>query len=152
LSNFDLLLRVESEQFRIRSLRLAEAHLEGGNAPTYSYLLTWVWPERAVFGAFHGLDIPLVFRNTGVARSLARSPIATRLSSQMGRLWTGFAATGSPTGVEDVTWPAYTTPERPTLVIGDDLAVESDPFGADRRAWEGVGTGPTTRPWARVLA
>jgi len=41
LSNFDLLLAIESDQFRIRSLRLAEHKVAGGTARVYSYLFRW---------------------------------------------------------------------------------------------------------------
>jgi para-nitrobenzyl esterase len=151
LSNFDLLLHIESEQFRIRSLRLAEAKVAGGTAPVYSYLFGWVWPERQVFGSFHGLEIPLVFANRQVARSLAASPVAEQIARRMGALWGSFAATGAPAPTDGVTWPPYTTAERATLLIDDELSVANDPLGADRRAWDGVGTGPSTRPWARIL-
>jgi para-nitrobenzyl esterase len=152
LSNVDLLFRIESEQFRIRSLRLAEAKAAGGPAPVFVYLLTWVWPERAEYGAFHGLEIPLVFANRHVARSLARSPVADRLSRRLGALWSSFAATGAPEMVDGVLWPPFTAEDRLTLLIDEDLVVDDDPLGDDRRAWDGVGTGPATRPWARVLA
>jgi para-nitrobenzyl esterase len=151
LANFDLLLRIESEQFRIRSLRLVDARARAAHTPAFVYLLTWVWPARAPFGAFHGLDIPLVFGNLEVARSLAGSPAAGRIAAALGQRWTSFAATGTPVGADGVVWPAYTEANRPTLIVDDPLAVELDPYSHDRQAWTGVGTGPSTRPWARVL-
>jgi para-nitrobenzyl esterase len=153
LSNHDLLLRIESEQFRIRSLRLAEAKAAGGNAPVFVYLFGWVWPERSLYGSFHGLEIPLVFANhRTAARSLAASPAAEAISRRMGALWSSFAATGAPAPVDGVSWPPFTPDERMTLLIGDELDAVADPLGEDTRAWDGVGTGPATRPWARVLA
>jgi para-nitrobenzyl esterase len=117
----------------------------------YSYLFDWVWPERAPFGSFHGLEIPLVFGNRHVARSLAASPEAEAIARRLGALWGSFAATGVPATVDGVTWPPYTLEERRTLRIGAELTVAADPLGEDRRAWDGVGTGPSTRPWARIF-
>jgi para-nitrobenzyl esterase len=151
LSNADLLFRIESEQFRIRSLRLAEAKATGGTAPVFVYLLEWVWPERAVLGSFHGLDIPLVFANRSVARSLAASPVAERLANRMGTWWSSFAATGVPVADDAPEWPAFRPEDRLTMLIDEEPSVAADPYGEDRRAWDGVPTGPETRPWARVL-
>jgi para-nitrobenzyl esterase len=131
---------------------MAEAKAAGGTAPVFVYLFGWVWPERALYGSFHGLEIPLVFANRSAARSLAASPVADRISRRMGALWSSFAATGAPAPVDGVGWPRFTPDERMTLLIGDDLEAVADPLGADTRAWDGVGTGPATRPWARVLA
>lgn len=149
LAPFDLLLKIESEQFRIRSQRLLEAHHAGGGAPSFSYLLRWVWPERRPFGAFHGLDIPLVFGN--LPGSMADDPAAQRISAGLGERWTSFAATGTPVGADGMAWPAYEPERRSTLLLDDPFEAVDDPFAADRAAWHGVGTGPTTRPWSRVF-
>ena len=80
-------------------------------------------------GAFHGLEVPYVFGETAVFG--VRDPIDVRLSEQMMRMWTAFAATGDPNGAGGERWPAYRRATDRHLEFGDTLAVRS---GLHRRA------------------
>ena len=151
LSNFDLLLLIESEQFRIRSLRLAEPKVAGGRAPVYSYLFRRTASAVADAGSFHGMEMPFVFDNLAAMPYLLRDPGSPELAAQMSGRWAAFARTGHP-DVDGLTpWPSYTLDRRATMIIDHGWEVEDDPFGEHRRAWDGVPTGPRTRPWARVV-
>ena len=152
LSNFDLLLLVESEQFRIRSLRLAEPKVTGGRAPVYSYLFRRTSAAVAEAGSFHGMEMPFVFDNLAAMPYLLRDDGSTELAAQMSTRWAAFARTGRPDVEGLAPWPPYSLERRATMVIDRGWHVEDDPLGDHRRAWDDVPTGPRTRPWARVFS
>jgi para-nitrobenzyl esterase len=57
----------------------------------------------------------------------------------MSEAWLAFARSGDPShdGIGD--WPAYELDRRPTMVFDrESSAVQDDPWGADRRAWDGI--------------
>ncbi len=93
--------------FRMPSLHLAEAQLRvGGSAHLYE--LTWPAPGAGgMFGACHGLDVPLVFGNLSAGQPAMLigqpTPQAEQMSLHMRTAWTAFATTGDPG------WPAYDT-------------------------------------------
>jgi para-nitrobenzyl esterase len=91
--------------FRMPSLHLAESQVRAGGR-AHLYELTWSAPGMGgMFGACHGLDVPLVFGNlTGGQPAMLigePTPEAVRLSEQMRTAWTGFATDGDPG------WPTY---------------------------------------------
>jgi len=151
LSNFDLLLEIESEQFRIRSIRLAEAKVGGSTAPVYMYLFDWTCERLSRWGAYHGLEIPFIFDTRDSIPPLAAEPGGDLLVERMIAAWTSFAHLGRPDESRDVPqWPRYTLNERATMRINNEWTVELDPLGQQRAAWEDIPTGPSTRPWSRV--
>ncbi len=91
--------------FRMPSLHLAQAQL-GAGGPAYLYELTWPAPGMGgMFGACHGLDVPLVFGNLTVGQPAMLigepTPEAAAVSAQLRTAWTAFATTGDPG------WPAH---------------------------------------------
>ncbi len=151
LSRFDLLLRIESEQFRVRSIRLAEHRLQAAGAPVYMYLLSWTTPRLAKYGAYHGLELPFLFGTLATVPHLAADPEAEALARRMRQSWVAFARDGVPAAEDVPTWTPYTTEQRATMRIDRSWSLEHDPMGHQRAAWNGVPTGPTTRPWSRVI-
>ena len=152
LSSFDLLLKIESEQFRIRSIRVAEHKLLATQAPVFMYLFTWTTPRLARYGAYHGLEIPFLFDTLQTSPHVAADPEAGAMVERMQQSWVEFARTGQPGGAGLPSWEPYRTHDRRTMVIDRQWSLQSDPLGDDRRAWDAVPTGPTTRPWSRVVA
>jgi para-nitrobenzyl esterase len=153
LSGFDLLLKIESEQFRVRSIRLAEHKLRASSgAPTFMYLFTWTTPRMAKYGAYHGLEIPFVFGTLPAVPQVADDPDAATLSVRMQQSWVAFARSGCPDCAVVPSWAPYTSTERATMQIDRAWSLERDPLGCERAAWDDVPTGPTTRPWSRVMA
>jgi para-nitrobenzyl esterase len=151
LSNFDLLLAIESDQFRIRSLRLAEHKVAGGTARVYSYLFRWTTDALPGLGSIHGLEMPFVFANLNTMRGLAESPGADLLADRMCSVWAEFARTGIPSREDLPTWVPFTVDDRSTMVIDDEWIVENDPLSETRKFWDDMSTGPETRPWSRVI-
>jgi len=93
--------------FRMPSLHLAQAQLAAGGR-AFLYELTWPAPGLGgIFGACHGLDVPLVFGNltAGQPATLIGDPTpeVQAVSAQMRAAWTAFASTGDPG------WPGFET-------------------------------------------
>ena len=130
-SRRELLLRMVSDQFRIRTIRMAEARERGGAGGTFVYRYDLAGPGG---DAAHGAEVGAFFGHRGdgeAARTLAR-----------------FARTGRPSG----SLPSYSADSRHELRFADlGATVEADPDAAERRAWDGIPTGPASNPWARLL-
>jgi para-nitrobenzyl esterase len=128
--------------FRIPSLAFAEAQLQSG-APVYSYLFTWTSPFLGgILGAAHALEVPFVFgtvEERAVQPYSGGGPAAEALAYSMMRSWLSFARSGDPSCEELGEWPAYNTERRPTMVLGEESGVESDPRSPERQEWDLTG-------------
>jgi len=106
-------------------------------APTWMYQLDFPSPEAGgVLGAFHTLDIPLVFDNTAVpgART-GDGPAARRLAGRMADAFITFARTGDPNCASVPEWPKFTLEQRRTMIFDTDTRVMSDPRREERLLW-----------------
>lgn len=109
-------------------------------APAYVYQLDWGSPlDEGKFGAFHTLDIPLVFDNiaqpgsrTGISQS------AQRVADQMSDALIAFARTGNPSHKGIPEWKPYTLEKRETLVFNEKSALAFDPRGGERTLYARV--------------
>lgn len=140
ISNVDLFFAVTSDQFRVRSLRLADAKHLGDGRPSWVYLcaVNQDRPHRA----FHGIEMPLFFNNA-VSTTPGRS-VAGAVSAELVAFASGALA------ASDI-WDEY-TPSRPDqLVIGDQkLTTTRAPWSERMRIWDGVVVTPRTDPWTRL--
>jgi para-nitrobenzyl esterase len=103
-------------------------------APTWMYQLDFPSPEAGgVLGAFHTLDIGLVFDNTQLAEArTGNSPQARELAGQMADAFIRLARSGDPNGGSLPRWPHYDLDTRPTMIFDRDIRVENDPRRAER--------------------
>ena len=121
--------------FRMPSLQLAEAQTAAGRR-AHVYELAWPAPGLGgVFGACHGLDVPLVFGNLDRGQPAmligdAPSPEALALSAQMLSAWASYATHGDPG------WPAYDTEQRAVQRFDTESAVVAYPEERSRRIWQ----------------
>jgi para-nitrobenzyl esterase len=121
--------------FRMPSLHLAEAQVAAGGR-AHLFELTWSAPGMGgVFGACHGLDVPLVFGNLTSGRPAVLigegpPPEAEALSARMRAAWTAFATHGDPG------WPAYDVERRLTRVFDTEPTVTAYPEEASRLLWQ----------------
>ncbi|MEX2206874.1 MAG: carboxylesterase family protein [Myxococcota bacterium] len=137
----ELFHAIETDRcFRIPALRLAESIAAAG-APAYVYEFAFSGVSaQGPTGAFHGLEQPFVF---GTRRIHALGPLiedgaeAKALSRRMREAWTAFTRSGNPRSPLVGPWPAYTAPDRATLVFDADTRVEHAPRDAERRFWDG---------------
>ena len=120
--------------FRMPTLHLAQAHAASGGK-TFLYELRAEAPGGGgVFGACHGLDVPLLFGNPdslGATLVGEQPPAEFRaLGDLMRSEWVNFAASGEPG------WPVYGTERRATRVYDLEPDVAAYPEEASRRLWE----------------
>lgn len=121
----------------------ARALLDGAAAhhrATFGYEFTWDAPARAgtgvPVGAAHAVDLPFTFGTFDadgwgdfVGATGDRSASAATLSDTMQRSWVQFATDGDPG------WPAWSVPERPTMLLGEEVGVATDPIGRRVALW-----------------
>ena len=103
-------------------------------ATTWMYQLDFPAPEAGgVLGAFHTLDIPLVFDNTGVkgART-GDDPAARRLAGRMADAFIRLARTGNPNGGNLPHWDQYRLDRRATMIFDTDTREVDDPRREER--------------------
>lgn len=121
--------------FRMPSLQLAEAQVQAGGR-AYVYELAWPAPGMGgVFGACHGLDVPLVFGNLDrgqPAMLIGQPPSAEAelVSAQLRAAWISFARGGDPG------WPEYDTDRRLTQLFDVSSTVAAYPEERSRRIWQ----------------
>ncbi len=126
-----------------RSWRGALIELEARarqGAPTYAYQLDFGSPvDGGVWGAFHTLDIPLVFGNLDRAGSLTgTAERAQRVSAAMSDAFVALARDGVPRVPDGPEWSTYDLQRRATMVFDDPPRLVPDPRGAERRLFEKV--------------
>lgn len=104
-------------------------------APTFVYQLDY--PSRADhgrLGAYHMLDIPLVFANTHEASADTGDDASARaISATMSDALLRFARTGDPNGGGLPAWPHYDLAQRQTMMFDTTTRIDADPRGEERR-------------------
>jgi len=82
----------------------------------YVYNLTWAFGTKGgqELGAFHGIDIALLFGMPGVRWDQSAGAMAQVIR----RYWIQFARTGDPNGSGVATWPAYDSATASYLELG----------------------------------
>ncbi|MBB3777533.1 para-nitrobenzyl esterase [Xanthomonas campestris] len=115
----------------------AEARARQG-APTWVYQLDWGSPlDGGKFGAFHTLDIPLVFDT--IAQPGARTgdgADAQRMAAQMSQALLAFARSGNPNHRSLPRWTPYSLQRRETLLFDTPSRLEHDPRGGERKLYQ----------------
>lgn len=109
-------------------------------ASTWMYQLDFPSPEAdGILGAFHTLDIPLVFDNVAATGSrTGTGQIAQRLAGQMADSFISLARTGKPHHQALPDWPVYDLARRATMIFDDRTRVENDPRRDERLLFSSV--------------
>jgi para-nitrobenzyl esterase len=117
----------------------AELRAQQGS-PAYAYQLDWPSPQDGgKWGAFHTLDIPLMFGTLEAPGSATgNGPDARRVSATLQGALLAFARAGDPNYSGMPRWEPYTLPRRATLVFDENSRLEDDPRGAERRLFARV--------------
>lgn len=103
-------------------------------APTWMYQLDFPAPEAGgVLGAFHSLDIGLVFDNTRLPGARTGNDAgAQALAGQMADAFIRLARTGDPNGGTLPAWPRFDLARRPTMIFDRRVRLEDDPRREER--------------------
>lgn len=117
----------------------AEARARQG-APTWAYQLDWGSPlDGGKFGAFHTLDIPLVFDNIRQPGSrTGEGADAQRVADAMSQALLAFARHGDPNHAGLPRWEPYSLARRETMLFDADSRLAHDPRGGERRLYQQV--------------
>ncbi len=128
---------IRSDGFGSRGFDAAEKL--SAHVPVYYYRFDWDEQRLGrIMGAFHGLEIPLVFGNLSLhfpasnlrlvmTKKAARK--AEPLSEQMMTYWSNFARTGDPNGAGLTEWPKYEAGEKLRLHL--DTPISARPVAGD---------------------
>lgn len=125
-----------------RSWRGAVEELEARarqQAPTWAYQLDWASPLQPQLGAYHTLDIPLVFDN--IDRPEARTgqgADAKAMAAGMSEALLAFARHGDPNHASLPRWEPYGLARRQTLLFDRTPRMADDPRGGERRLYAQV--------------
>ena len=126
--------------FRMTSIRMAEAICD--LQPTYMYLFTYrSTSPLARYESAHAMELPFVFGLIDELESIdfiGRGPDRATLMRQIQQAWIQFARSGDPNHPGLPHWPRYERTRRATMLLGLDSKVLEDPFGAQRRSWDGI--------------
>ncbi|MES3153064.1 carboxylesterase/lipase family protein [Sphingomonas faeni] len=109
----------------------AEARAKAG-APTWVYQVDFASRKDPRRGAFHTMDIPLVFGTLDAAGSQTGTAADARAASKaMQDSFVAFATTGNPDHTGAPHWPRYDLSTRATMIFDARSAVTNDP-----RRWQ----------------
>ena len=121
--------------FRRNAVALAD-ELATRGAPVWSYRLDWAPTlDHGSLGAYHALDLALVFGSLHDERSTGANP-PVGLAREMHQAWANFARHGDPNGSGVPPWPRYDVESRSTLLFDQPSRVEEDPDQHTRRLWD----------------
>jgi para-nitrobenzyl esterase len=104
----------------------ARRQTKSGKSPAYLYFFTRVppGPHADSYRAYHAAEIAYVFGNLNANRPWQDTD--RKLSDAMSSYWVNFATTGNPNGKGLPKWPAYNAKSDPSIVFGDQIAVQHD--------------------------
>jgi len=133
----DMLVRIMTDAtMRTGAIRMAEAHVKSGGAPTYMYMFTWESPKLPHLKAAHGIDGTFYFDNTETVGIAVGNPEAQTLAKIASTAWANFARDGKPSAEGLPDWPEYSLEKRETMILSASPHVENDPMAEDRLIWE----------------
>ena len=99
----------EDPIFRPLALEQAAARSAAGCAPVYLYRFDWESPVLdGALGSTHCMELPFVFDNVALHCTLTGGkPADIELGHRISRLWSSFAATGTPSAEGMPEWEPY---------------------------------------------
>lgn len=141
-----IFLDIASDQFRIRSMRLAEARVAGGGADAWVYSIDV--GHESMPGSYHGVEMPFVFGTLDAQEHLEVTPERRRLAAEVGAAFAAFARSGVP---GDPAWPRFDLAHRRQVVLSDDGIHPVEDYQDDvRAAWHGIPVAIGTDPWTTL--
>ncbi len=125
-----------AEEYWAPSMRVAEAHMQGGGS-AFVYRLDFSESSGRLGGfAYHSLDVPLVWDRPHPDAANAAAEAA--LAKQIHLAWAAFIRGEAPTAPGLPAWPPYSLAARPTMILDTESRIEDEPQEAELRLWDGV--------------
>jgi len=114
---------------RLNAIKQATVKSEQGGAPAYMYLFTWQSPvNNGSLGAAHGMELPFVFDNIAMARTLTGGgEAAYTLADKMSSYWINFVKTGNPNGAGLPNWQPFTSDNGATMIFDNQVQLKDHP-------------------------
>lgn len=114
-------------------IEVAEARARAGH-PAWVYQVDFSSRADPRRGAFHCIDVPLVFGTFGKpGADTGEDAAVRRMSRVIQDRFVDFAATGRPAVSGGPVWPHYGLERRDTMIFDEVTRVEQDPRGWQRR-------------------
>lgn len=114
-------------------IEVAEARARAGR-PVWVYEIDFISRADPRRGAFHCIDLPLVFGNPQApSADTGDGPEVRRMSRTIQDRFVAFASSGNPAVAAQPAWPAYELGQRATMVFDLTSRLEHDPRGWQRR-------------------
>ena len=89
--------------------------------------------------SYHTLDIPFALYNIDQAASMTGAmQDRYALAHKMSAAFASFARTGNPNHADLPTWPVFNTRAYPTMVLGNECRMMTDPNRAERLALKAI--------------
>ncbi len=131
-----LIRAVTAEEYWVPSMRVAEAHVQGGGS-AYVYELEFAETSGKMEGyAYHSLDVGLVWDHPHKLAANAEAEAA--LSRQVHQAWASFIRGESPAADGLPTWPQYDLASGSTMILNTTSRVEQKPQDAELQLWSGL--------------
>jgi para-nitrobenzyl esterase len=143
----DLLFDILSDQFRIRTVRLAESRQSRGDSHTFLYLCEL--GEDPQTGAFHGVEMPLFF-NTPDAADWTKRAEHHRIATEVSDALVHFATTGRPDQGGEL-WPELTETWDQLVIGNETVSARRAPLAERMAAWDGILATSRTDPWSTLF-
>ncbi len=127
---------VTAEEYWIPTIRVADAHLQGGGG-AWMYRLDFAETSGRLSGyAYHSLDVGLVWQHphTDVANAAAEASLSTQIHTA----WAAFIRGETPAAPGLPSWPEYNTALRTTMILNNTSRVEQEPQNDELKLWDGV--------------
>ena len=114
--------------FRGPAVEQAELHARNGGR---NYMYYWDKPSAIEhYGACHAVELAYVFNNLDDT-IFTGEPADPALAATVQQMWVNFARTGDPS-TDEARWEPYDAGARRTMILGDDIHMESDPLPEQR--------------------
>lgn len=110
---------------RTTCLKQAVLKAEQGGAPVFVYLFEWQSPVNdGSLGAAHGMELPFMFNNIAMARSLTGGgEDAYALADRISSAWINFVKTGDPNTELLPEWEPYSAENGATMIFDNQSEV-----------------------------
>ncbi len=131
-----LIRAVTAEEYWVPSMRVANAHVQGGGT-AFVYEMEFTEASGRLKGySYHSLDTGMVWRHPHEAIENAKAEAA--LAQQMHLAWAAFIRGETPVAPGLPAWPQYELNSRATMILDTTSRVEQHPQEAELKLWDGV--------------